>query len=394
MKILLLVPEYPPYHIGGGGIVYENLALNLTKSGHNVVVVWGYYPSTSFFDRVECYEKDKIRFYKIPEFPVLFSKPFLRTAMPPAINGLFAIKNIVKKEKPDIVHLHGYGILFIVISSFVCRCLGQPYVFTIHGYPKTPEKNSFFRLFWKFYERMFLRQMLKNSQRITCVSGWLAKDVRLQSFQEKVDVIYNGIDAEKFRTIKKGSNQDFISNKFSLPKNGLFLCSLGRISEMKGFQLVVTALPELLNRYPNCYYIIIGEDDGYKKNLQKLANESGIEDRVIFAGFVDEVTKLKSIQECDVFIVPSLWEPFGLTALEGLAMEKIVVTTGNGGLKEFLSNSKNVIFFDHRSIESLKQSIGLVLDGKKKFRDEDYIQEFAWNQVIKDYLNFYERALE
>ena len=78
MKILLLVPEYPPYHIGGGGIVYENLALHLTKFGQNVVVVWGYYPSASFFDRVEYYEEDKIKFYKIPEIPVLFSKPFLK----------------------------------------------------------------------------------------------------------------------------------------------------------------------------------------------------------------------------------------------------------------------------------------------------------------------------
>ncbi len=394
MKVLIIVPEYPPYNIGGGGIVYESLAYHLRKLGINVVVIWGYYKSDSLFDRVEKYECNGIIYYKIPEIPYPKSRPYLRTAMPPNLFGLKTIPKIIKHEKPDIAHLHGYGLILINIAAFWCSHFQIPYVFTVHGYPKTPEKSLLFKAFWRTYEKLAIQPTLHNAKMITCISKWLAEDERLKPFKEKVSVIYNGIDIKKFYNIFSKSDIN-IRSTLGLPRDAIILCSVGRIAEMKGFQLVIQAMPKLLEIYSsNVYYVIIGEDDGYKVELQKLATKLGVKENIIFTGFLDEFTKLKFIQECDVFVVPSLWEPFGLTALEGLAMKKIVVTTGAGGLREFLSGSKNIIFFDKNNIESLINAVTMILDGKVRYKEDHYLEKFSWDNIVKKYIKVYELALE
>ena len=255
MKVLMVIPEYPPFNIGGGGIVYKNLILYLKRLDIDVTVIWGYYKSDSLLNHVEKYEQNSITFYKIPEIPYPESKPYLRTAMPPNLHGLLAIPKIIKHEKPEIAHLHGYGLPLINIAAFWCHYLRVPYVFTIHGYPKTPEKNSLFNIFWRTYEKVVMQPTLHNAKKITCVSGWLAEDKRLKPFKEKVKVIFNGIDIGKFREFFNKPSID-IKSVLNLPQNSIILCSLGRIAEMKGFQLVIQAMPKLLKEYSSDYRIL------------------------------------------------------------------------------------------------------------------------------------------
>jgi len=387
---MLIVPEYPPYNIGGGGIVYENLALNLNKFGHKVTVIWGYYPSSSIFEKITQEEINGIKFFRVPEIPYLKSKPFLRTAMPPNISGLISLPKIIKKEKPDLIHLHGYGLPYITFCSIISHLLNIHYLFTIHGYPKTPEINKVFRIIWNIYDKTLMKSALHHSKKITCVSKWIAEDERLDCFQDKVKVIYNGINQGKFLN-KKKNNDINIYKKFHLSENSQLICSVGRISKMKGFHMVINILPKLLNDFPDVYYFIIGADDGYKRRLEQIAGEKGIKNRIIFTGFIDEVIKNKIIKESDVFIVPSLWEPFGLTALEGLALEKIVITSGEGGLKEFLSDCKNVLFYDQNDDASIVTAIKKVLNGEKKYQHDTYLQTFNWEHIVQEYVQVYDQ---
>lgn len=393
----MIIPEYPPHHIGGGGIVYKNLIYHLKTYNMDISVIWGYYKSRSLLNRVEKYKHDDVTFYKIPEIPYPMSNQYLRTAMPPNSFGLMAIPKIIMNEKPDIAHLHGYGLPLMNIAAFWCRHYKVPYVFTIHGYPKTPQKKLLFNILWRSYEKLIMQPTLDNAKIITCVSKWVAKDSRLSTFRsrDKVRVVYNGIDTKEFLEVLDKSGSD-IRSILNLPRHSIILCSIGRIAKMKGFQLVIKALPQLLERYSskNICYVIIGEDEGYKNELQKLATELGVQDNLIFTGFLNGNVRFGIIQKCDVFIVPSLWEPFGLTALEGLAMKKVVVTTGVGGLKEFLLNSKNVIFFNKRDINSLFDAISLVLDEEvKHIFDNCHLEKFDWKIIVKGYIKVYEEAM-
>lgn len=397
MKVMLVIPEYPPYNIGGGGVVYKNLAYHLKKIGIDVVVMWGFYGSKSLFDKVHKYVEEGIVFYMIPEIPYPKNFPYLKTAMPPNLNGLLSIPKIIRRERPDIIHLHGYGLPFINIVAFWSNIFGIPTIFTIHGYPKTPEKKILSNILWKIYEKTIMKLTLDNAKIITCVSKWLAEDKRLRKYRNKVKIIYNGIDIEKLRELynkSESASKINIKEFLGLPSDSVILCSVGRISEMKGFQLVIRALPKLLKVYPHIYYVIIGSDYGYKKELWKLAKELNVENRVIFTGFLSEYLKLEFIRQCNVFMVPSIWEPFGLTAPEGIAMRKIVITTGAGGLKEVLQGCKNVIFFKKEYIDSLVEAILSVLKGKIKYEANDKcLEKFSWNNIVREYVEIYKQVL-
>jgi len=389
MKVLLFIPEYPPYHIGGGGIVYQNLAETLQRKGFNVVVIWGYYPTDSINEPIKNFEKQKITFYQIPEIPYLKSFPYLRTAMPPNLRAMLSLPFILKKEKPDVIHFHGYGLPFIGFGSFLAVLMKIPYVFTIHGFPKSPENNPFFHLFWNVYQKHIMNRVLKKAKSITSISQWLRNDERLRPYQEKIRIIYNGIDIEKFNKFnqqKKGQEMKII------PKEAQYMVSVGRISEMKGFHLLIKILPRLLDYSENLYYVIIGDDDGYKNELIKLSKTLDVENHIIFTGFIDEDMKHQYIRDSDAYIVPSLWEPFGLTALEGLAMKKVVVTTGAGGLKEFLKKSSNVLFFNAQDEESLYQALITVLDKKVGYKEDNHLLHFTWDAIVEKYIDTYKQV--
>ncbi|WP_456325924.1 glycosyltransferase family 4 protein [Desulfonauticus submarinus] len=389
MKIALIVPEYPPFHVGGGGVVYQNLAEGLAKKGHKVSVIWGYYPNRFFFKGSERYQKDKITFYKIPEIPFPKRFPYLRTAMPPTINGAMSILKILKKEKPDLAHIHGYGLLLSILGAYICKRLRIPYVFTVHGFPKTPNQKFLLLPFWSFVDNILMKRVIINASYITGVSSWIAQNPKLIPFKHKVKVIYNGINLNNLKITK----EEDVKRKLNLDSQSKVICSIGRISKMKGFHLVVKILPKLIRKYKKIFFVIVGKDDGYKKNIINLATELKVEKRIIFTGFLSGDDKLNIIRTSDVFVVPSLWEPFGLVALEGLALKKVVVTTGAGGLKEFLSKSRNVIFFNKRKLDSLFDAISSVLDNKKIFHEENFINQFSWDNIIDDYINIYKESL-
>lgn len=388
MKIMIIVPEYPPYHIGGGGIVYKNLAEQLNKFGHDVVVLWGYYSSNSIIEKIRSETIEGIKFIRIPEVPYVKSKPYLRTAMPPNLRSVLSVPHIIKKEKPDIIHLHGYGLLFINFSSIISSIHNIPYIFTIHGYPKTPEINRLTNIIWTFYEKTLMKVTLNKASKITCVSNWIATDGRLCNYKHKVNIIYNGINQDIIKD--KNLNIEInLTKKFNLPKNAQIICSVGRISKMKGFHSIIKIIPQLLIDFPNLYYFIIGADDGYKSVLVKLIKKLGIENHIIFTGFIDETLKYNIIKESEVYIVPSLWEPFGLTALEGLAMEKIVITSGAGGLGEFLSRSKNVMYYDPDDSNTIINVIKKAINHKIKYDQDEFLKRFNWRNIVEEYENLY-----
>lgn len=310
MKILLGVPEYPPNHIGGGGEVFKNLAENYKKLGYNVVVIFGYYPSETWRDRIkEFIDQNEIKFYQIPEIPYPKTMPFLRTVMPPNFKSWRQLKKIIEKEKPDIAHLHGYGLIFVNILARILRKQKINYIFTLHGYPETQNKsNSLVKLIWMLYIKFVMNKTLKFAKDITCVSETIKND-RRNIFPEKSVVIYNGINLADFESTKEEID---IRKKHGISPDAKIIFSLGRIAEMKGFQNIIKLIPKFISQGRQVSYLIAGEDDGYKKGLERLIEKLNVQKNVKFVGFLDLETKKQYLEQCDIFAIPSLWEPFGL----------------------------------------------------------------------------------
>jgi glycosyltransferase involved in cell wall biosynthesis len=374
MKILLWVPEYPPHHIGWWWEVYKSLAEWYLKEWHEVVVIYGYYKA-KWFEKLKRYYKNWIIFYQVPEIPYPKRFPFLKTVMPIWIINYFRLKKIIKKEKIDVAHLHWYWLFFINQIAKLLRELNKKYIFTIHWYPETQNKIWWFiKKIWGFYVKEIMNQTLTRAYSITGVSNFIVKDKR-NIFKNKSIIIYNWINLLEYKNINNNLDIRKI-NKIWVWNKIIF--SMWRLSEMKWFQNIIKKIWKYEELFKTkVYYLIAWLDDWYKKELLKIIKENNYEDRVIFVWFLDLEEKKQYLKQCDVFAIPSLWEPFGLVWLEGMIYNKVILTTNIWGLKEVLKNYENKIL--------LNDLEWLVKSNMNDFKMNE-VSMFSWNNIVKQYL--------
>lgn len=375
MRILLIAPEYPPYTIGGGGEVYKNLAEGYCDNNNEVSVLYGYYPNTDKKATLEVYKQNGINFIKVPEIPYPKDKSFLKTVMPPTFNAFIKLFSVITKASFDIAHLHGYGWPLILICGVICKFKRIPYIFTIHGYPETQNKQSgIVKLFWNILIKFIQDPVLKSAKYVTGVSDYIREDKR--NISKNTVTIYNGIDAENFKIVE---DEYDIRTKLGLDSSAFMIFSLGRISEMKGFQKVIELLPNLLKSNPNLFYIIAGEDGGYLESLRLQIKNLGLEKNVLFVGQLDSNTKKMYLKQSDLYAIPSLREPFGLVALEGLVFEKLIMSYEVGGLKEILKSYNNKI--NMGEVFNLNN-----VTPKKTTNALEILENFQWKKITEKYL--------
>ncbi|HEX8372223.1 MAG TPA: glycosyltransferase family 4 protein [Chthoniobacterales bacterium] len=161
---------------------------------------------------------------------------------------------------------------------------------------------------------------LKSADRIVAVSHFTKrKMVECHGVPEElISVLPNTFDAQRFRLPEDGSS---LRDSFGLPQADKLLLSVGRLAEparMKGFDKVIEALPEILRKVPQARYVIAGSGPD-RARLEQIAAECGVSDRVTFMGFVPDARLADLYQACDVFVLPSKKEGFGIVFLEALA---------------------------------------------------------------------------
>ena len=151
--------------------------------------------------------------------------------------------------------------------------------------------------------------------------------------------------------------KDFRS-KFALPEEKIVLF-VGRLVYEKGIHILINAVPKILDKV-NAKFIIVGS--GYmKEQLLNIVRSMGLEHKVLFEGFVDEASLLK-LQKCaDVSVVPSLFEPFGIVALEAMAAKSPVVASDTGGLSEIIEHDVTGVKVYPNNPDSLAWGINKVL---------------------------------
>jgi glycosyltransferase involved in cell wall biosynthesis len=175
--------------------------------------------------------------------------------------------------------------------------------------------------------------------------------------RDKLVMIPNGVNAEAYSRIEKENLGEFRS-KFALPEEKIVLF-VGRLVYEKGVHVFVNAIPKVLAK-ANAKFVIVG--NGYmKEQLSNLVKNIGLAHKVIFTGFVDDETLLR-LQKCaDVSVVPSLFEPFGIVALEAMAAKSPVVVSDTGGLSEIVEHDVTGVKVYPNNPDSLAWGITKVL---------------------------------
>ena len=178
---------------------------------------------------------------------------------------------------------------------------------------------------------------------------------------EKVTVVPLGTDLQRFDP--SHYNKDEARVFFELPHDGYIVGVLGRLDKLKGQDILIQAVPEVVRQHPNVTFLIAGDETagehGYKEYLKALCRKLDIEQYVKYIPFTEDVPRLMAA--LDVFVLPSFSETYGLVVVEAMAMEKPVIATNAGGPPEIISNGKTGLLVEPRDVTALAGAIHRIL---------------------------------
>jgi len=276
------------------------------------------------------------------------------------------------KFKPDIIfcaHINFSPICLLL--NKICRA---EYLISTYGVEV-----------WDIKNKLKIKS-LKNSKAILSISLYTKKKLeeKIPNVEGKIHIVPCTIAATRF-TIK-GKSQDLIE-KHGL-KNKKVILSVSRLyrtEKNKGIEKVIRALPLVKKEIPNISYVIVGKGSNDKKlgddrdRLTELAKSIGVEDDVIMAGRISDYDLVDYYNTCDLFILPSKKEGFGIVFLEALACGKPVIAGGVDGSREALLDGELGTIINPDSIEEIAQAIISTLNGKtpSKLTDSNFLRSRA-----------------
>lgn len=334
MRIALIVPEFPPETVGGGGVVFAALAEQYRQGGAQVRVYSGAgWSGRTPPPNASCPETESraggVNRYSLIRDPL--HRPELRSVMPPRLRSLWALRHDLNTFRPTVGHVHGFGYLFVDVAARILRHQRVPYVFTLHGVPVSPARMVFpARLAYGAYVRLVGTPTLESACAVTTVS----RSLSLPSSQQSPVWVPNGIEP---RGIDPMAAKHINSLLGPHSPGTVLVAAAGRLAHSKGFDVLVDACG-MIAPYRGMV-AIAGDDAGELAVLRKRAQNlpPSLTLRLLGRRTQSEVTAL--FAQADVVVVPSRSEPFGLVGLEAIAVGARLIVSNVGGLGETFASS-------------------------------------------------------
>ena len=354
MRILMLSWEYPPRIVGGISRVVHGLAQKLGERGNEVHVITCWEMGTKEF------EKDKeVYIHRIHSYDVTPNN-FVDWVLQLNFSLIeHSIKLINETGKFDIIHAHDW------IVAFAARVLKHSYftplISTIHA--TEYGRNCGIHDDTQRYINNIEWWMAYESWRIIVNSEYMKGEVKhvFRVPEDKIDIIPNGVDLNKFDGYEKDMN---FRRKYA-EDNEKIIFFVGRLVNEKGVHVLIDSVPKVLQYYNGAKFIIAGKGPQLE-HLKAKANYMGVSHKVYFTGYIKDEELLKIYKCADVAVFPSLYEPFGIVALEGMVANVPVVVSDTGGLSGIVEHGVNGMKSYTGNANSLADSILEILHNPEK----------------------------
>ena len=362
MNILIIPSWYATNSNPTNGSFFREQAMALKEAGHNVIVAFVEVRLASrdlFSEKVDIKDDNGIKTYRIIQEKIPKTGN-IGTAIAFRRGLIKIIKNLYNRENIDIVHLHSciWGGIGAVSAS---RKLNIPLVITEHS-------SYYSRYRVKMIEKLILRYSFKSANKVISVSNSLREII--SKYKSNIEVIPNMVDCDKVLSI--------INKKNNLGEEGQFtFLSLCYLKKNKGVDILIRAFSTYFRGKE--VKLIIAGDGPERESLENLSKELGILEQVEFKGALNRDEVYKVMSNCNIFVLPSKFETFGVVLIEALANGKPVISTRNGGANDIVTD-ENGILVDIDDIEGLgKAMVDLKLDYNK------YNEEEIRNSCINEY---------
>jgi len=388
MRILQVTPFFKPlWESGGVARVAYDISRTLHENGHDITVYTtnrSIHPTdlptnrATLVDGMNVYYFENLRRY-IPGAAL----PVMPYRMPA----------VARREVAgfDVIHIHDHRTMLTVIASHYARKYGIPYVLQAHG--ALPQDTGSARM-KRFFDRFWAEKVLLGAAGVIALNETEAERYRdLGIAPEKIAIVPNGIDLAEHPALPVRGE---FRTAWGIGDDAKVVLYLGRLDPTKGIDLLIRSFAMVAQEFDDAVLMLVGGDMGHNAEFRQRVRELGLNDRVIFTGFVSKEDKMAAYTDADVFVTPS-FTGFPITFLEACLCGTPIVTTGKGDLLGWIDNT--VGFNTEYTPEALADAIGRLLADetlRAEFGErakELIMTRYNWEAIIRTVETFYARAV-
>jgi glycogen synthase len=284
---------------------------------------------------------------------------------------------LANQYEHDVIHAHDWMTYGAGIEAK--KVSGKPLVIHVHA----TEFDRSGVLEGLVYE--WEKKGMAEADMIVAVSQW-TKDILISKYgidAEKIEVVHNGIIA---------STSEETNSAGSLPPVGSHVVTfLGRVTHQKGPRYFVEAARKVAQKFPDAHFVVAGSGDLLPQTIERVA-QLRMSDRFHFTGFLNKEWINKIWSMSNVYVMPSVSEPFGITPLEAIQAGVPVIVSNQSGVAEVMAHALKVDFWD---TDALAESICSVLKYKSlstmlKSSGEKEIKSLSWEKAAVKLKSLYE----
>jgi glycosyltransferase involved in cell wall biosynthesis len=415
MKIAVLVYEYPPKIVGGLGTYAAEITRKFVLMDNDVTVFTmnddgGTLPRREIWRGIEIHRP--LHIDVSDSLPDVIADDIKKWGRGLHLFGKLLVYNyltasklineLIRKEgvNYDVVVAHDW--LSVMGGVTVKKECGVPLAFHVHS----TEKGRTLGDGSSVVSNIELRGA--NMADVIITVSYAMKDelIQLGFPREKIQVSYNGVDAQKYDPECVSAEQVRKLREFyGLKEDEFMILFLGRLVGVKGVDKLIMAMPHVLSKLPKARLVIVGVGD-LQEYLTNLARTMRLDEYVRFRfDFIPEEERILHYAACDVAVFPSHYEPFGIVALEAMSMEKPVVVGASGvsGMREIVvccseeqcgyhvdpNNPSDIAWGIINSLENPDRRKWLGKNGRKRV-----LNEFTWSKIAEKTVELYEKVLK
>ena len=297
------------------------------------------------------------------------------------------IKELYKtfhRQKPDLLETHLFWSRFL--GGAAGRLAGVRRIIGI-------QQGELYYQGWTY--QLAHRLVFLLADKITTCSFALSKEIIRQQHipARKLLVVHNAIEINELIPIRNISD---LRRKFNLADNEIVVGSVGTLGRgvVKGMDYLIRAVGEVVKIHPHIKLLIVGDGE-LKKDLENLARDLGLTEKVIFLGLRRDVPDF--LEAIDIFALASPFEPFGIAVIEAMMMKKPVIGSNSGGIPEIVDDNINGLLVPPRNHQAFARAIIRLIENpelRKQLGEaarKKVIEKFSIQEYIKKMEELYKK---
>jgi glycogen synthase len=383
VRVLMLSWEFPPSSTGGTAAHVDGLARAMRRAGHEVVLI------SQLVDGAPADAmQDGLRVLRVPvDMPWISERPVAATAS--ANHAFVRAAAEFGDWRPDVVHAHDWEVAWA--ADVLATLFDTPIVTTFHGIergrhgghlPPGSARDVNSVEWWQAFR----------SRRVIASTRLMTREI-VAGFEIDPDLVRrvpHGIDPAWWATKSAGEPEDPVRTKLVL--------AWGRVQYEKGFHVLARAVAALRPRVTGLECMIVGRGT-YLPELQSQIDIAGVGNLIEVAGYLPDDELRSAIHRAGCVVIPSLYEPFGVVALEALAGGAPLIVADTGGLAELVGGTGSALLFEPGNADELAECIERVLTdvdlaNEMVKRGREILQAtYSWDAIAGRTMSVYQEAL-